>query len=53
MQRWIEVALPLTLITLFLGYWGYRYENWRQGVDVQVRKDTHIATLGQPGPKSI
>ncbi|PVH68937.1 hypothetical protein DL98DRAFT_522444 [Cadophora sp. DSE1049] len=34
LQRWLEVTIPLTVLTLFLGFIGYQYEKHRQMEDV-------------------
>jgi hypothetical protein len=45
LQRWIEVTLPLTLLTLILGFFGYQFEKARQAKDLDREAE---AMMGQP-----
>ena len=45
LQRWIEVTLPLTLLTLTLGFFGYQFEKARQAKDLDREAE---AMMGQP-----
>lgn len=45
LQRWVEVTLPLTLLTLVLGFFGYQFEKARQARDLDREAE---AMMGQP-----
>jgi hypothetical protein len=45
LQRWLEVTLPLTLLTLTLGLFGYRFEKKRQAKDLDRETE---AMMDQP-----
>jgi hypothetical protein len=45
LQRWLEVTIPLTLLTMTLGLFGYRFEKKRQAKELDREAE---AKMGQP-----
>ncbi|KAF8847772.1 hypothetical protein BDZ45DRAFT_811325 [Acephala macrosclerotiorum] len=48
LQRWMEVTLPLTFLTLALGFFGYNLEKDRQDKDIEREREERMQP-GDPG----
>jgi hypothetical protein len=48
LERWLEVTLPLTFLTVTIGYLGYHLEKRRQEkeMDVENKKEREKLKLG-------
>jgi hypothetical protein len=50
MNRWLQVTLPFTLITLVLGWLGFTFEKWRQSKELEEERQRERERLSKARP---